>query len=304
MNWLLIALITPLAMAAVNHLDKFLISKYMKGDEVGALVLFSSLFAIVALPIVAWIEPAVFSVSLIDALLLMVNGALIVLAYICYFYALNQDETSIVVPLFQLIPLFGFALSYFFLGETLSRAQSAGSLIVISGALLLSLSFANQRLSLKKGVLFLMVGSSLLYAISAVLFKFVAVSQQRFWPSLFWDFLGKLVAGLVIFFTISSYRRQFLGVLRENKKTILALNSLNEILGIVGEAAFALATLLAPVALVQVVGGFQPMFVFLYGIVLTLLFPGLVKESLASKDLAQKTIGIATIILGTVILSL
>src|SRR3990167_8405434 len=116
--WFFIALIPPLVHASVNHIDKHLISKYLKGGEVGSLVLFSALFAVVALPIIVWMDPAVVSISQNDAVLLMINGGLLVGAYICYFYALNKDEASIVVPLFQLVPLFGFGLGYFFLGET------------------------------------------------------------------------------------------------------------------------------------------------------------------------------------------
>ena len=148
-----------------------------------------------------------------------------------------------------------------------------------------------------------MVGSSMLYAINGVLFKFVAVSQQRFWPSLFWDFLGKVIFGLLIFFTITSYRQQFLQTLKENKKKVLALNGLSEILAVVGEGAGAFATLLAPVVLVQVVSGFQPLFVFIYGILLTLLWPSFAKESLVRKNLVQKMMGITLIIIGAVIIN-
>ena len=118
-----------------------------------------------------------------------------------------------------------------------------------------------------------MLGSSALYAINGILFKFVAETQQRFWPSLFWDFSGKVVFGVLIFLAIKSYRRQFLSVLKDNRLSILSLNALNEILGVVGEGALVFAVLLAPVALVQVVSGFQPAFVFLYGVILTLFFP-------------------------------
>jgi drug/metabolite transporter (DMT)-like permease len=301
--WFLIALIPPLLHASVNHIDKHLIAKYLKGGEVGSLVLFSALFAVVALPVVVWIDPAVLSISRHDAVLLMINGGLLVGAYICYFYALNKDEASIVVPLFQLTPLFSFGLGYFFLGELLSQAQIIGSLIIIVGAIVLSLELKHKNFKLKRMVLLLMVGSSMLYAINGVLFKFVAVSQQRFWPSLFWDFLGKVLFGLLIFFTISSYRQQFLRVLKENKQKILALNGLNEILAIVGEGVGAFATLLAPVVLVQVVSGFQPLFVFVYGILLTLLWPSFANESLATKNLVQKMMGITFIIIGTVIIN-
>lgn len=305
MNWFLIALITPLAHAAVNHIDKHLVSRYLKGGQVGSLVLFSALFAVVALPFIGWFNPQVFSVGAKDVALLMINGALLVLAYICYFYALERDEASFVAPMFQMVPVVGFILGYLFLGEVITGEEFGASLLIILGAVILSLELGVYGgIKIKKVVLWLMFGSSVLYAVNAVLFKFVAENQQAFWPSLFWDFAGKVVFGLVIFVTIKSYREQFLVVLRENKTSILALNGLNEVLALIGEGSLVFAVLLAPVALVQVVSGFQPVFVFIYGVILTLFFPNFSTESMTKKHLVQKVLGIAIILLGSILLNL
>lgn len=303
MNWFIIALITPIAHAAVNHIDKHLLSKYFKGGEVGALVLFSALFAIVGMPVAWLVDPNVLVFSARDISLLMINGLLLVVGFICYFYALNEDEASIVAPLFQVIPVLSFILGYVVLGETLSGTQALGGLIVILGAVFLSLELRGG-VRLKQKVFWLMMASSLMYAVNGVLFKFVTEDLQRFWPALFWDFSGKVVFGVIIFLTIASYRKQFLAVLRENKAVVLGLNGLNEILGIIGEGALVFAILLAPVALVQVVSGFQPAFVFLFGVLLTLFFPGFVRESFSKWHLVQKIVGIVIIIEGTIFLSL
>lgn len=303
MNWFLIALVAPIANAAVNHIDKHLIQKYLKGTQVGSLVLFSALFSVVAMPIVAVINPDVFRISPGDALLLIVNGALLVLAYILYFYALNQDEASFVAPLFQLVPVFGFVLGYFVLGETLSQNELLGSAIVASGMVVLSLRLGARKERVKKWMLWLMVSSSLMYASSGVLFKFVTETQQRFLPSLFWVYFGKVVFGLMLFGLIPSYRRQFLAVLRQNKLSVLGLNFLNEILALIGETAMVLATLLAPVVLVQVVSGFQPAFVLSFGVLFTIFFPKISQESLAGKDMLQKIVGITLMTIGAIVLS-
>lgn len=302
MNWFIIALITPITHAASNHIDKYFISKYFRNGRVGSLVLFSSLFAVIGLPFILLIDRHVFLINAHDAALLMFNGFLLVMAYICYFYALEKDEASLVAPLFQLIPIFGFILGYFFLGETLTRLQFIGSLIVILGAVIISLDL--DTLKVKKAVIVLMAASSLLYAINAVLFKFVTADLQRFWPSLFWDFAGKVLFGILIFLFIKSYRRQFLHVLKTNGTWVLSLNVFNEMLAVVGEAALVFAVILAPVALAQVVSGFQPAFVFLFGILLTLFLPKFGQESLIKKHLAQKIFAIGIIIVGSTLLSL
>jgi len=42
MSWFLFALIGPALWALVNHIDKYIISKYFTGRGVGSLVLFTS----------------------------------------------------------------------------------------------------------------------------------------------------------------------------------------------------------------------------------------------------------------------
>src|SRR3989344_2195682 len=57
MNWFFIALGAPFLWAIVNHADKYLLSKYFKGKNVGALLIFSTLVAILVLPTLYFINP-------------------------------------------------------------------------------------------------------------------------------------------------------------------------------------------------------------------------------------------------------
>src|SRR3989344_9601316 len=124
MNWFLIALINPVAHAFANHFDKYLISRFIKGGAVGTLILFSSLFAVVVLPVIIILNPSVFTtISASRAIILTINGGLLMLAVLFYLYALESDEASYVVPFFQLIPVFGFIVGYFMLGEVLYANQ-------------------------------------------------------------------------------------------------------------------------------------------------------------------------------------
>jgi hypothetical protein len=66
----------------------------------------------------------------------------------------------------------------------------------------------------------------------------------------------------------------------------------------VSEAVTLYATLLAPVAIVLVVNSFQPLFVFILGIVLTLLLPRVGKESMDRRKMLQKGVGIGLMLMG------
>jgi drug/metabolite transporter (DMT)-like permease len=297
MQWFFIALFGTVLYACANHTDKYLISRYFKNGAVGALIIFSSVFSIIALPIVLFIHPSVFDISFFQGVALAVNSMLVVFAVLLYFYALQKDEASYVVPFYQTIPIFAFILGYFFLGETISFFQGLASVIIIIGALVLSFEFGLGKIRFKKDVVPLMLGASLLYAVNGVVFKFIAVNEG-FWPSTFWGLIGKIILGFVFLAFIPKYRLQFLTMMKEGKVAVLGLNSLSESFFIVGEAVTQYATLLAPVALVLLVNSFQPLFVFIIGIALTLLFPKIGRESLTKKSLIQKILGIGLILIG------
>lgn len=302
MTWFWIALAAPALYAFANHTDKYLISKYFKNSGVGALIIFSAIFSVFVLPIFYILNPDVLSIGLPSALVLTVNGSLTVISIVLYFHALQRDEASVVVPFYQTIPIFGFILGYLILGETLNTPQIIGSLLIILGAFILALKLEEGAIRFRWAVVLLMLGASLLYAINGVIFKLLAL-DGGFLISAFWTFAGKVVLGVLFLLFISSYRRQFIEVLKQNSVRVLGLNSLNEIATITADTATFYASLLAPVALVLTVNGFQPFFVLLYGVLLTMIFPQIVTESLRKADLVQKTLAIGLIIAGALFLS-
>lgn len=301
MNWFFIALVAPFLYAITNHTDKYLISKYIRGNKVGALIIFSALFGIFALPIILIINPIVLGISLWQGIILVTIGILVVFSILCYLYALRLDEATFVIPFYQTIPIFGFILAYLILGETLTKVQILASLAILFGALILSFDIQGQRIRFKKKVVLLMITASFFYAISDVLFKFVAI-ERGFWISAFWTLVGKILIGLVFLAFILPYRQQFFLLLKEAKGKILTLNSMNETLTIAADMTFQYATLLAPVALVLMVNSFQPLFVFVIGLGLTLFLPHIGKENISKTILVQKFLGIGIIISGSLFL--
>lgn len=301
MTWFWIALIGPVLYAVSNHIDKYLVDKYFKNGEAGAVVLFSALFSIVVLPVIYIIEPAVFSLGFKTTLALTLNGTTNIICLILYFKALRNEDASSVVPFMQTIPIFGFIFGYFILGEVLDEKQILACILIIIGTIILSLKFERGKVYFKKRVAALMLFSSLIFGISGVIFKLIA-TEQGFWVSAFWEFAGKVLLGIVLFSAVSSYRKQFLHVMKTNNFSAMSVYSFNEFIFVLADVASIYATLLAPIALVMTVNGFQPVFVFIFGIILTLFFPKIVKESLRKNELAQKILAIGIITVGTYIL--
>jgi hypothetical protein len=111
------------------------------------------------------------------------------------------------------------------------------------------------------------------------------------------------MAGLTFLVCVPSYRRDFLKLFKQQKVAVFGLIASSKILFSVSEAVTLYATLLAPVALVLLVNSFQHLFVFTLGIVLTLFFPRVAKESLGRMKMLQKGAGIGLMLVGGYLIS-
>src|SRR5262245_40023851 len=111
------------------------------------------------------------------------------------------------------------------------------------------------------------------------------------------------MAGLIFLVYVPSYRRDFITLFKQSKVGAVGLIALSKTLFSVSEAVTLYATLLAPVALVLLVNSFQPLFVFALGILLTLFFPRVAKESLGRVKMLQKGVGICLMLVGGYLIS-
>ncbi|MDQ5971459.1 MAG: hypothetical protein QG566_405 [Patescibacteria group bacterium] len=303
-NWFLIAITAPILWSIVNHIDKYLLSKHFKGSGVGAIFIFSSLFSIfVSIFVLFFGHAEILNITFFEALSLCFIGILNGFAFYFYLHALNHEESSIVIPLLQMIPLFGYILAYPILGEYLNAQQILAALIVILGIILLSIDFDidNHKISIKKKVLLLVALSSFLYALHDVLFK-AFTNQDSFYVSTFWQYIGLMLTGLFILKVHKKYREEFYLMIKMNNTKIFSLNIISEVLYVFGNLATNFATLLAPVALVLVVSSYQPMFVFIGGTLLTMFLPMISNEKITPKHLVQKLLSIIIIIIGSYLL--
>src|SRR3989338_4106479 len=302
-NWFLIALVAPILWSIVNHIDKFILSKYQEGRGVGAVLVFSSLFSVTILPIVAiFYRAKIFALPAEDLLMLLVAGILSAAGFFFYLKAMDIDEASVVIPLFQFDPVFGYILSFLILGEILNINQILASILILVGIVLLSIEIdAENRLRLKKEVLFLVDTSSFLFALSGVLFKKLALVDS-FWISIFWQFSGLTVFGIFIFVFVKKFRQSFMTMVSVSQSRMLSLNIMSEILYILGSLANNFALLIAPVALVFVVNSYQPLFVFIAGVLFTMFLPKFVSEKISKKHFVHKLISIIIILIGSYLL--
>src|SRR4029077_17472280 len=131
--------------------------------------------------------------------------------------------------------------------------------------------------SFKLRLLLLMGAATFIVALSTVLFKYFALEESSFWGTTFWTFVGEAIFGMGILFMPGRWR-QFVHLFARNPAAMLGVNAANELINLGGGLSVRYASLLAPVALVSAVASTTTLFVFLFGILLTVFFPALGRE--------------------------
>ena len=301
MSWLFFALCGPVLWAISVHLDKYLVERYFKNTDVIVLLIFTALMGVVLMPIIAWFEPGVFHRDLTSIVLMALSGLFYMTGITFYLRALQGHEASMVAPFFQSSPLFGAALAYLVLGETLTGQQLLGGALIVSGVLFVSIGSGPKRERFRWQLAALMLCAGFVLSLSTLIFKAFAVKDE-FWATTFWMFAGEALFGIG-FLCIGRYRRQFLHLLKSNGSALLAINASNELINLGGGLANRYALIFAPLAIVQALGSTTTLFVFVFGVLLTLLFPSISRENLSGREFAQKGIAAVLVAIGVALVS-
>lgn len=229
-------------------------------------------------------------------IILFINSTLYTIANIFWFKALDRDDTTIIVIMFQLIPVFMLFLSPIFLsGQDITPVQLLGGGIITLAAILITYEPTKKKFDKNKLItLTLMSVVSILYALWFILERYVNQNHD-FNQTTFWSNLTLFFVGIIIFVSISSYRNSFQKMLKTNGTKVIGLNLINELLNSFGSVLSTFAGTTASVALVSfTTQGVQPFAVMIMGILLTKFLPKTEKENITRKIIIRRT---ATIIL-------
>lgn len=294
MDWILFSLLAPLFFASSNFVDKYILGKYTKGifdflffSTITSWFLFIILFTLIGIPkltVYSWIP--------------ILTGVALIYSYGFYGKALEQGDTSALVILFKLIPVFTVILAFIFLGQTLSSNELLGFVIVLAGAIVMS--FEKSKGLFIKG--FGMILIAILMWSVMTLFIDYGLTKMTFWDYFILDNLGSALAGLTLFI-IPSMRRQVIEGIKTAPIGKYVWFSWNNILDFFGQMSIKKALAIAPSAgLVTVVTQVQSFYAIVIGILLTLFLPNIIKEDISTGTLIKKLAGALIMFLGVYIL--
>jgi uncharacterized membrane protein len=295
-----IGLLPPALRAITNYIDKYLLSKVFHEEKnLSVLLIFSSIVGIIVLPFILIFADNVFAISTFNKIVMIGSGVIYILSIIPYLYALKKDETSTVAPLFQMVAPITLILWYFLLGESLSTQQLIGFLIIFISSFALSLDLTH-KIKFKYEIFLLMFASCALISLKFIAFKWVDI-QASFWTTTFWEYVWFGLASIFLL-CIPWYAKSFFRLFKKDKYKIISLNWLNEIFGLGGIAIMNYVSILTLAGLAQLMNGFQPLFIFVFGILLTLLLPKIIKEKYSKTVIIQKILCFVLILIWLYIL--
>jgi len=301
MAWLVFAFSGPVLWAISTHFDKYLVERFFRHSDVALLLLFTAFIGVLTLPFIAYFEPEFASIPPRSIALIVLSGILYMGAMLFYLRALQSEEASVVAPFFQAVPLFGYVLAYFFLGETLSVRQMAGGAMIVAGTLSVSVRLDGGARVFKLRLALLMLACGLAAALSGLIFKIFAI-EVEFWTTTFWMFVGEAIFGTALL-CFGAYRKQLAVMLRKNAAALLTINGSNELVNLGGTLGNRYALMLAPLSLVQAIGSTTTLFVFTFGVGLSIFFPGVGRETLSLRELLQKAVAALFVAAGVVLVA-
>ncbi len=260
------AIIAPLLFAIVNHTDQMLVEKTASH---WGLVIFSSLFGACSLAlalIIVSITGSSLMIPTLQLVILIFSGFLEIIWIYFYLKALSLDHVASIASWFQMVPVLIALLSAMFLKEIIPLISWIGIAFAAAGAGILSYDWSSQGVLKIKPVMYMIISAGIV-AIASVLYKYAAIDSVSFWVGMVWVQLGVLVTGLGLLL-FNRQRKEFFQMMRENKKSVIALSTINELCNLTGLLLVLYASFHAPLHMVYSIGALQPLFVLIIGMIL------------------------------------
>lgn len=297
MSWVTLTLLGTATLGASNIIDSHLLTKRMSFRVflmlLAAIIVVYSVILCYLFPLPSGVEIGVLLITVIQGVLRSIGVAVML-------YVFRMEEVSRAVPVIYIYPIFVAIMAVPLLGESLAILDWSAIVIVVAGAVMISV---RRRLSggfiLSKPFWLLLV-SAVLFAFSDIAGKYVLSTISFF--NLYWL---SAFAMCGIFFIVSVRPATFRELKDiKRKDSAIGLLVLDETISVAGVILGFWALQLGPVALVSTVNSTRPMFVVLFSLILSLIAPAFVEFAPGRGLLTLRLSATALIITGIAIIYL
>ncbi len=292
-NWIFLSILAAAIWALSNMIDKHVIIEHIKRPIVLA-VLSGIIGAIFALFVGVAYGVTIYHIDIL--FLAALSGSIYLLAIYLYFRALSIESISIVIPMIQTVPIFTLFFAILILHETLGPSQYVGVILMVLGAMMLSLEKEKEKIVFRKSI-WLIVGACICFGLSMVFSKYL-LGFMSYWDLYFWARIGSFLPVLTLLF-IPAIRRRLRLLLKDTNKAGMKLVGISESLNLLGLFIINAALVFGSASLVSSLTATQPLFILLYIGILFLFAKQTLVEETGKRSIAYKVISIVLIIIGT-----
>ncbi len=292
--WILYSLLAAAAAAFSSVIDKMVLSKWMT-KPAGSYFVFGAIEALSGLA--AFVVLGGPRLPFATAILALGTGAAFALSTLFYFQAINVDEVTRVVPLYNLIPIFTAVFAAAFLGEMFSPLKYLGVFLVIVGALLLTLKRLRGFVP-GKGAGWMLLAVVTITA-SAIISKYLLASADP-WTLFAYNKIGTLFA------TAPAWGKglpAFRDALRRHPAPVFVFTFLSEALTSITTIFYLLAASTGFVTLVGALIGTQPFFLLLFSVLFSVYRPDLLREELGGRLILRKIAALFCLFIGVFLIT-
>lgn len=291
-SWIYFVLIAELMWAFTSLFDKILLSKnYIKSPLI--FIVFNGLMNV----LVFFLFPF-FNFELlgkIDILISILAGVFLTAGIMLYYKAVQHEEISRVLMLWQLVPIFVLVFSFLFLREVLTAGSFIGFFFLLIAGLVVSYKKSKDSFRIGRAFYY-MVASTFFISIFYIFSKHI-YKAASFWNAFMWLRLSALAPVLLLL--VPSVRTRFLSDFKDMKSGAKRLILSKMTIDFSAFIVLGFAMLSGPVSLISALGSSTaPVFIFAITLVTSLHFPKIVKEDINSKSVLIKISAIILIIAG------
>ncbi len=293
MNWASIAILSAAIYAVVNTIDSHLLSKRLPGLR--SFLLPIGIMHLIYAFILLYLFPLPEGIGTWPVLVALVSAILRAAAVIIMLYNLKKEEVSQVIPVVYTYPIFVAIMAVPLLGETLVYLQWLSIIIVVAGAVMVSVRQSTSGATRWLGKpLLLLFGASLFLAMADVTGKY-ALSYISFW-NLFY-ITAFCMSGIFLLISVRPRILRQLNSMKQKRSTI-ALIALNETLAPMASVLMFWALERGLVSLVSAIASSRPMFVLIFALILSRILPEFLKWQYGRGILTLRFIGTAMVVGG------
>lgn len=302
MTWLGFSLLAALLWTGVSVVDKVVIEKYIPNALTFSF--FMSSYGLISASLFA-VFFSIHLAPLIHIMLATVSGTLYLVYIVLYFASLAYSDASVVVALGQITPIFATLWGFVFLKERFEWWAYGGIVLIIFGAIGLSLE-SNQAtdgkvktVQLNKALQF-MILACFVRSLSDLLLKSalekVSVADGFFWPRI------GIFAGACVPLGFAFVRKRLWLTIKQIgiRANLLIMGS--EGAALLGTGAFTLAYAMGPLTLVSASSSVQPLLIVLLVWLLNWLHPNTIPDNTDRRSFLIRVLPFLMTIIGVYLL--